>query len=107
MTTITLASHCAAPIPTTTGTHAHPLAAFKEMGRFAPIDENLTEADLTDDDRAEFQRMELHQRAYNELGRARCALLHFSTDYTRASAHAQSAIAAMAELALMNIGAQA
>lgn len=84
-------------MPTQQGQHGHAFARH-----FAPIDRHINPADLTDDDRAEFQRMELHQRAYNELGRARHALLGFSTDYTRASAHAQSAIAAMAELALID-----
>lgn len=87
---------------TTTGNHAHTFDAFKALGRFAPIDATINPAELTTDDRAELQRIELHQVAYNQLGRARHALLHFSTDYAGAIAQAESAIAAMAALALMN-----
>ena len=87
---------------TTTGSTAHPLAVFKDLGRFAPIDENLTDADLGDNDRAEAERIKLHQVAYNELGRARHMLLHFTSDYAGAIAKAEAAIAAMAALALMN-----
>lgn len=52
--------------------------------------------------RDEARRMALHQTAYNELGRARAALLRFSTDYAGAMQHAESAIAAMAALSSMN-----
>lgn len=68
----------------------------------ADIDRDINPVDLTPDDRAEIQRIELHQAAFNELTRARHALLRFSTDYAGAIQHAQSAIAAMAALALMN-----
>ena len=72
------------------------------MGTFAPIDASINLADLTPDDRAEIQRIELHQAAYNELGRARHALLHFSTDYAGAITRAESAIAAMTALSSMS-----
>jgi hypothetical protein len=94
---------CAMHTQTTiTGNHAHSFDAFKDLGRFAPIDATINPVELTASDRAELQRIELHQVAYNQLGRARHALLHFSTDYAGAIANAESAIAALAALALMN-----
>ena len=68
----------------------------------ADIDCDINPVDLTPDDRAEFERIELHQTAYNELGRARHALLHFSANYAGAVQHAQSAIAAMTALSSMS-----
>ena len=87
---------------TPTGNHAQAFAHLTRMGTFAPIDASINPADLTPDDRAEIQRIELHQAAFNELTRARHALLRFSTDYAGAIQHAQSAIAAMTALALIN-----
>lgn len=84
---------------TTTGNHAHTLA---KLATRTPIDATVNPADLTDSDRAELRRIEMHQAAYNQLGRARHALLHIGTDYAGAIANAESAIAAMSALALMN-----
>lgn len=52
--------------------------------------------------RYEARCMALHQTAYNELGRARAELMRVNTDYAEAVQHAESAIAAMAALALMS-----
>ena len=72
------------------------------LGRIAPIDASVNPADFTDSDRAEFERMALHQEAFNALARARYELLAFRSDYTQAIAQAQSAITAMTALALLN-----
>lgn len=89
--------------PATQGIIAHTPNAIDVHPLFTvDIDRHISPDDHTDDDRAEFRRMALHQAAYNDLSRARHALLHFSTDYAGAIASAESAIAAMAALALMN-----
>lgn len=75
------------------------------LGLFAPIDTSVNPADFTDSDHAEFQRMALHQAAFNALGRARCELLACRSDYARAIKQAQTAITAMDALALVNGGA--
>lgn len=86
-----------------TGSHAHTTNAIGVHPLFtAEIDASFNPSDLTDDDQAEFKRIELHQLAYNELGRARHALLGFSGDYAGGIARAQKAIAAMQVLALID-----
>lgn len=92
---------------TPTGNHAHTLPAqlaiAHQMGRFAPIDSTLTDADLNDCDRSELRMIELHQQAYNALGRARTHLLrHGAGNTQQAIAQAEHAISAMAALYLMN-----
>lgn len=88
---------------TTTGNHAHTFTAPNFRGTFtaAEVDRYINQA-RPESIRDEARRMALHQTAYNELGRARAELMRVNTDYAEAVQHAESAIAAMAALALMN-----